>query len=135
MSASAERFSKTMRAKQQQFTTVKTEIAIIVTQLAGSVLRITPDEVDWFAAFMKQKLNESDLALRQFYARAIVDRVEVGSKKIRIPGKVSALERAVSASASGLGLEVRPIKREWRTRHDRIGHSQQRVISVALGGK
>jgi site-specific DNA recombinase len=58
------------------------------------------------------------VALRQYYVRAIVDRIEVGDAQIRIRGATKALEHAVGRFDATPGMPVPNIEREWRTRQD-----------------
>ena len=63
-------------------------------------------------------MGGGDLALRQYYVRAIVDRIEVGDSQIRITGVKKALEHAIGRFDAKQGTPVPNIEREWRTRQE-----------------
>ena len=87
-------------------------------QLERSERSITPELIERFAALMRERLRTGNVALRQYYARSILTRVEVGKEEIRLVGSRKALEHATSRT-DGKPLGVVPdIEREWRARND-----------------
>lgn len=118
LTAADERFAKKYRSQSGQLEQVKEDIRLLEHQLAKSERRITPNLIDAFAELMKKRLHDDDVTLRQFYVRALVDRVEVGKDEIRIVGATKALEHAVAGAASASVSKVRNIERNWRTRQD-----------------
>src|SRR3546814_11309208 len=87
-------------------------------QLANSERRITPELIERFAQLMREKLRSDDPALRRFYVKAIVGRVEVGEHQIRISGSSKALEHAVGRTSDHTAALVPNIEREWCARQD-----------------
>jgi hypothetical protein len=70
-------------------------------------------------------LRSDDDALRQFYARSIFTPVEVGREEIRPVGSRTALGHAASRTDAKTTGVVYNIEREWRTRQEYGGHSEQ----------
>jgi hypothetical protein len=79
--------------------------------------QITPMRLAAFSALMRDKLDNGDIQARKAYLRAMVSRIEVGDKNIRIIGEKKALERAVNTTLTG-GFPVSGLVREWCTRND-----------------
>lgn len=118
LSAGDERFSRKYGEQTMLLNETKTDIVMLERQLAASERRITPERLGKFAELMRQRLRGQDVALRQYYVRAIVDRIEVGDTQIRIRGATKALEHAVGRFDASPGMPVPNIEREWRTRQD-----------------
>src|SRR3546814_10393340 len=100
--ASDARFAKKHRELAEQLVHVKTDIVMLERQLANSERRITPELIERFAQLMREKLRSDDPALRRFYVKAIVGRVEVGDHQIRISGSSKELEHAVDRKSTRL---------------------------------
>ena len=58
------------------------------------------EPIDRFADLMHQHLREGEPALRQYYDRCIVSRVEVGDDEIRVIGATKAVDHAVGRVGS-----------------------------------
>ncbi len=67
---------------------------------------------------MHQHLREGEPALRQYYVRCIVSRVEVGDDEIRVIGATKAVDHAVGRVGSRPHFPVPSIERNWRARQD-----------------
>ena len=89
-------------------------------ELAAGDKQITPAVVEGFGALLKSRLAGPDDKLRRDCVRMLVDRVEVGDRRIRITGSRTALARAAMAGDS-LGQQVPKAEREWRARTDSNG--------------
>ena len=113
LTASDPQFSKKYAELREQTAQVTTDIIMIERQLANSERRITPELIERFAGIMRDRLNQTDPALRQFYVRSIVGRVDVGKDQIRISGSTKSLERAVGRVDSKPSQLVPSIEREW----------------------
>lgn len=118
LTASNPQFAKKNAELTEQLAQVKTDIVMLERQLERSERRITPELIDHFADLMRERLRHDDPALRQYYARSILARVEVGEQEIRLLGSRKALEHAVARTdAQPTGL-VPSIERKWRTQED-----------------
>ena len=118
LTAGDERFSRKYAEQSMLLNETKTDLTMLERQLATSERRITPERLAKFAELMRERLRGDDVALRQYYVRAIVDRVEVGNTAIRITGATKALEHAVGRLDAAPGMPVPNIERKWRTRQD-----------------
>ncbi len=61
---------------------------------------------------MREHITTGEVAFRKAYMGAIVDRIEVDDREIRILGRKSILEQAVISGAKTAGA-VRSSGREW----------------------
>ncbi len=75
---------------------------------------ISPNVVERFGQAMREKLTTGDVSLRKAYLGAIVDRVEVDDRAIRIVGRKDVLQQAVLANG-GPVPGVRSFVRKWRS--------------------
>lgn len=116
--ASDARFAKKHRELAEQLVHVKTDIVMLERQLANSERRITPELIERFAQLMREKLRSDEPALRRYYVKAIVGRVEVGDHQIRISGSTKALEHTVGRTSDHTAAPVPNIEREWCARQD-----------------
>lgn len=78
---------------------------------------ISPALIEQFGCTMREKLASGDNAFRKTYISAIVDRVEVDDRQVRIIGRKEVLEQAVRA-ATAAGTGVRSFVPKWRTGED-----------------
>ena len=78
---------------------------------------ISPIVVERFGQAMRQKLTTGEVPFRKAYLGAIVDRVEVDDREIRIVGRKDVLEQAVLANG-GPVPGVRSFVRKWRAGKD-----------------
>ena len=62
---------------------------------ASARTQITPNRLAVFSALVRDKLENGDIHARKAYLRAVVSRIEVGDKNIRIISQKAAVERAV----------------------------------------
>ena len=77
-------------------------------------VNISPIVVERFGQAMRDKLTTGEVPLRKAYLGAIVDRVEVDDRQIRIVGRKDVLEQAVLANG-GPVPGVRSFVRKWRS--------------------
>lgn len=118
LTASNPQFAKKNAELTEQLAQVKTDIVMLERQLERSERRITPELIDRFATMMRERLRSGEPALRQYYARSIIARVDVGNQEIRLTGSKKALEHAVARTdAPPVGL-VPTFERKWRARKD-----------------
>lgn len=103
LTASNPQFAKKNAELTEQLAQVKTDIVMLEGQLERSDRRITPELIDRFAALMRDRLRSGEPALRQYYARSIVARVDVGNQEIRLTGSKKALEHAVARTDAQRG--------------------------------
>jgi site-specific DNA recombinase len=82
-----------------------------------SAVVISPILVERFGHTMREKLTTGDVPFRKAYLGAIVDRIEVDDREIRIIGRKDVLEQAVLANG-GPVPGVRSFVRKWRTGKD-----------------
>ena len=118
LTASDPRFAKKHADQKAQLVQVEADIVLLERQLANSEKRITPELIERFAILMRERLRDSDPALRQYYIRSIVGRIEVGNQEIRILGTTKALEHAVGRLGAKPHFPVPIIEREWCARQD-----------------
>ena len=88
-----------------------------ILDTASTRTQITPNRLAVFSALVRDKLENGDIHARKAYLRAIVSRIEVGDKNIRIIGEKTALERAVTTTLTG-GIPVSGLVRNWCARND-----------------
>ena len=88
-----------------------------ILDTASTRTQITPNRLAAFSTFVRDKLDTGDIHARKAYLRAVVSRIEVGDKNIRIIGEKTALERAVTTTLTG-GFPVSGLVRKWCTRND-----------------
>jgi site-specific DNA recombinase len=69
--------------------------------------------IERFGTTMREKLTSGEVPFRKAYLGAIVDRVEVDDREIRIVGRKDVLEQAVLANGSPVP-GVRSFVRKWR---------------------
>jgi DNA invertase Pin-like site-specific DNA recombinase len=81
---------------------------------ARPAINISPIIVERFSSAMREKLATGDVPFRKAYICALVDRVEVHDRKIRIVGRKDVLERAMLANG-GPVPGVRSFVRRWRS--------------------
>jgi site-specific DNA recombinase len=75
---------------------------------------ISPIVVERFGSTMREKLASGEVPFRKAYLGAIVDRVEVDDREIRIVGRKDVLEQAVLANGGPVS-GVRSFVRKWRS--------------------
>ena len=75
---------------------------------------ISPILVERFGHTMREKLTTGDVPFRKAYLGAIVDRIEVDDREIRIIGRKDVLEQVVLANG-GPVPGVRSFVRKWRS--------------------
>ena len=90
---------------------------LLERQLANSERRIAPQLIARFGEMMRERLRGDDPSLRQYYARAIISRVEVGNEQIRIVGANKALEHALGRTADEPTGLVPNIERDVRLQY------------------
>ncbi|MGE3702886.1 MAG: recombinase family protein, partial [Hyphomicrobiaceae bacterium] len=78
---------------------------------------ISPIVVERFGQAMREKLTSGEMPFRKAYLGALIDRVEVDDREIRIVGRKDVLEQAVLANDAPVP-GVRSFVRKWRTRQD-----------------
>ena len=88
-----------------------------ILDTASTRTQITPNRLAAFSTFVRDKLDTGDIHARKAYLRAVVSRIEVGDKNIRIIGEKTALERAVTTTLTG-GFPVSGLVRKWCARQD-----------------
>ncbi|MEN3971654.1 recombinase family protein [Sphingomicrobium sp. XHP0235] len=111
-------FAKKHGDLSSQLAQVKTDIVLLERQLASSDRRVTRERIEQFAELLRDKLRGDDPAMRQAYARMIVERVEVGSNIIRIKGGTNDIARGVGRVGTMQKGTVPTFERKWRTRQD-----------------
>ncbi|MBU2325895.1 MAG: recombinase family protein [Alphaproteobacteria bacterium] len=78
---------------------------------------IPPAIVEEFSRMMRENIANGDIPFRKAYIQAVVDKVEVGDRQIRIIGNKAAIHHAVTGSKK-FWPSVRSFERKWRTRRD-----------------
>ena len=73
--------------------------------------------IEEFGRTMRDKFTRGEIPFRKAYLGAIVDRVEVDDREIRIVGRKDVLEQAVLGNG-GFVPRVRSFVRKWRTGQD-----------------
>jgi site-specific DNA recombinase len=81
---------------------------------ARPVIEISPIQVERFGQIMREKLTSGNVPFRKAYLGAIVDRIEVDDREIRIIGRKDVLEQAILADG-GPVPGVRSFVRRWRS--------------------
>jgi site-specific DNA recombinase len=66
---------------------------------------------------MRDKLTAGDIPFRKAYLGALIDRIEVDDRDVRIVGRKEVPEQAVRASTQGQ-VSVHSIVPKWRPRQD-----------------
>jgi site-specific DNA recombinase len=79
---------------------------------ARPAVNISQIQVERFGQIMREKLTTGDVPFRKAYLGAIVDRVEVDDRVIRLIGRKDVLEQAVLASGGPLS-RVRSFVHRW----------------------
>ena len=77
-----------------------------------ATIRLSPRVVAQFAQKMREQIASGDIMFRKAYLGAIVDRIEVGDRELRISGRKDVLEQAVIASAANRTV-VRTFVPKW----------------------
>ena len=77
----------------------------------------SPIVIERFGTAMREKLTTGEVPFRKAYLGAIVDRIEVDDREIRIVGRKDVLAQAVMANG-GPVPGVRSFVRKWRTGQD-----------------
>ncbi len=75
-------------------------------------IRLTPEMIDRFGASMREHLTSGEVTFRKAYLGALIDRVEVDDREIRICGRKDVLEQWVIGGAKPGGV-VRSSVRGW----------------------
>ena len=78
---------------------------------------ISPILVERFTRTMREKLTAGDIAFRKAYLGALIDRIEVDDREVRIVGRKELLEQAVLASRHNQD-RVHSFVPKWRPRQD-----------------
>lgn len=86
---------------------------------------VSPILVERFGRTMREKLTAGDVPFRKAYLGAIVDRIEVDDREIRLIGRKDVLEQAVLANG-GPVPGVRSFVRKWRAGKDSNSRPQIR---------
>ena len=77
-----------------------------------ATVRLGPSIIAEFGARMRQQITSGEIPFRKAYLRAIVDRIEVDHREVRILGRKDVLEQAVITNAAGRE-EVRSFAPKW----------------------
>ena len=75
---------------------------------------IPGDRIAAFGALMRERLTSGEVPFRKAYLGALIDRIEVGDRQVRIFGRKDVLEQAVLANG-GPASGVRTFVRRWRS--------------------
>ena len=78
---------------------------------------IGPILVERFTRTMREKLTAGDIPFRKAYLGALIDRIEIDDREVRIVGRKEALELAVLASRQDQA-RVHSFVPKWRPRQD-----------------
>jgi site-specific DNA recombinase len=76
------------------------------------VIDITAAQAERFGTLMRKNLTSGEIPFRKAYMAAIIDRVEVDDRQIRIVGRKDVLEQAVLANGA-VTPGVRSFVRKW----------------------
>jgi hypothetical protein len=99
----------------------------------SDAIRLSPDLVERFGSAMRENLTTSDVAFRKAYLGALIDRVEVDDREIRICGRKDVLEQAVIGSPKPGGV-VRSFVRGWLGCEDsNLGMAESKSAALPLG--
>ena len=96
---------------------------------ARPVVDISPALTERFGQIMRERLTSGEIPFRKAFIGAIVDRIEVDDRQIRIMGRKDVLEAAVTANG-GTVPGVRSIVRKWRGIQDKSANTY--VIAIAV---
>ncbi len=100
---------------------VERDTALAALERAKSGARpavdISPIVIERFGTTMREKLTSGEVPFRKAYLGALIDRVEVDDREIRIVGRKDVLEQAVLADG-GPVPGVRSFVRRWRAGKD-----------------
>jgi site-specific DNA recombinase len=77
-----------------------------------ATIRLGPGMIAAFGERMRAQITSGEVPFRKAYLRAIVDRIEVDDREVRILGRKDVLEQAVIANAAGRS-EVRSFVPKW----------------------
>ncbi len=75
-------------------------------------MRLGPGIIAAFGEQMREQITSGEIPFRKAYLGAIVDRIEVDDREVRILGRKNVLEQAVIANAAGRA-EVRSFVPKW----------------------
>ena len=75
-------------------------------------IRLTPAMIERFSASMRERVTTGEVTFRKAYLGALIDRVEVDDREIRICGRKDVLEQCVIGGAKPTGA-VRSSVRGW----------------------
>jgi site-specific DNA recombinase len=82
---------------------VNADIALLEGQLAKSERAISPAVLEGFSDLMRRKLsNPANKVERRAYVRLLINRIEVGRRRIRISGSPHALARAAASGGKAV---------------------------------
>ncbi|MFT8701239.1 MAG: hypothetical protein ABF802_09615 [Acetobacter orientalis] len=79
---------------------------------------ITDEMIGRFSLDLRAKLADGPIAMRKEYLRAIVDRIEVDDREIRIFGRKDRLMNQLVSDRPKLNPKVPSFGREWCPRRD-----------------
>ncbi|SHF02025.1 Resolvase, N terminal domain [Acidocella aminolytica 101 = DSM 11237] len=85
---------------------------------AGIAPHITEEMIDNFARGLQGRLLDGPVAMRKAYAQAIVDRIEVDDREIRIFGRKDKLLSQLMSEKPKLRSKVLSFGRQWRPQGD-----------------
>ena len=106
---------------KERIQTLKQERDIALASLArigtheAERFAMTPEKIEAFARLMAEKLDSADTQSRRAYLSSVIDRIEVGEKKVKILGHKDSLATAVAGRPA---QKVCGFVREWRARRD-----------------
>jgi hypothetical protein len=80
------------------------------------VAEIGPEQVVAFSRHLREVLVSEETPARKAWLKALLARVEVDEKQVRLIGSTEVLHAAVAAAS--LGQNVRSSVPEWRARKD-----------------
>lgn len=111
-------FAERLTHHRGRIATLSADIDGLERQLKSGKRAITPEILGRFGTLLRDGLRGDNPALRQAYARLLIDQVIVEDERVVIRGSRKALERAVVATAAKQGQAVPSFAREWRTQED-----------------
>lgn len=77
-----------------------------------ATILLGPSIIAEFGVRMREQITSGEIAFRKAYLGAIVDRIEVDDREVRILGRKDVVEQAVIANAAGRA-EVRSFVPKW----------------------
>ena len=80
--------------------------------------QITPAKIDRLSLLLRDKLYHGEPALRQAYARLVMNEVTVSDEEICVSGSKAVLARSIAAEQNPSAPSVLSFVREWRARQD-----------------